>query len=102
MKEAAPPRERYTPLPQPTHARKQMQRKYYIMRRRPFQAIVALQALRIFREEYGPDFELITRGDILSFLDPLQTRSGFLCGTKLHVRRVARKSLSDEEEIKTP
>ncbi len=30
--------------------------------------MVVLQALRIFREECGPDFELITRGDILSLL----------------------------------
>ena len=30
--------------------------------------IAALQALRIFREECGPNFELITRGNILSSL----------------------------------
>lgn len=30
--------------------------------------MAVLQALRIFREEYGPNFELITRGNILSSL----------------------------------
>lgn len=39
MKEVAAPHKSCTPLPQPTHARKQMQRKYYNMRRRPFQAV---------------------------------------------------------------
>ena len=28
--------------------------------------MAVLQALRIYREEYGPDFELITKGSILS------------------------------------
>ena len=39
MKEAASTYHSKPPLPQPTIARKQERRKYYIMRRRPFQAI---------------------------------------------------------------
>jgi hypothetical protein len=39
MKEAAPPHQGNTPLPQPTDAQRQLQRKYYIMRRKSFQAM---------------------------------------------------------------
>jgi len=39
MKGSGAPSSKYTPLPTPTNAKRQMQHKYYIMRWRAFQAM---------------------------------------------------------------
>jgi hypothetical protein len=141
MKEAAASDQRNTPLPEPTDARRQMQRRilyhalqnlssnvgttlmkgsaFMIIRQlkekqfnslhnslmmkahaEPLEAsytvnmaingaeyavkvrpehhnkMAMLQALRIYREEYGPNFELITRGNILSSLPEILIYQG--------------------------